>query len=254
MKILELFSGSRSIGKVADARGHQVFSVDNVAYPKTNWVGDILDWDYRLNEMQVGDLDEFYVPDVIWASPPCTDFSVACIGRKWVSGHEFKPKNADMLGIKILEKTIEIIKFYLEKNPQLNWYIENPRGKMRKAPHWNEIENRRETITYCQYGDERMKPTDIWTNDFGWTPRVMCKNGDDCHVSAPRGSRTGTQGLKDNHERSKIPTDLCKVIIESAEEEYGLNSNYPQEYTCCGDEVVDWVEDYRVCPTCKEHI
>jgi len=223
MKILELFSGSRSIGKVAEKRGHEVFSVDNIDYPNTNWVGDILDWDYRLNEMQVGELEEEYIPDVIWASCPCTDFSVACIGRKWVSGFEFKPKDKDMLGIKLLNKTIEIIKVYLEKNPNLIWYIENPRGKMRKSPIFKTINHRRETITYCQYtsGDElpRMKPTDIWTNDFGWTPRVMCKNGDPCHVSAPRGSQSGTQGLKGNHERSKIPRDLCEVIIMSAEEE-----------------------------------
>ena len=224
MKLLELFSGSRSVGKVAEARGHEVFSVDNVAYPKTNWVGDILDWDYRLNEMEVGEVDEFYIPDVIWASPPCTDFSVACIGRKWVKGHDFMPKDNQLLGIKILEKTLEIIKFYLEENPELIWYIENPRGKMRKAPHFQHIYHKRETVTYCQYGDSRMKPTDIWTNDIGWTPKPMCKNGDPCHTPAPRGSQTGTQGLKGNHERSKIPTELCQEIIESAEFEVKFKS------------------------------
>ena len=59
-----------------------------------------------------------------------------------------------------------------------------------------------------------MKPTDIWTNDSRWLPRPMCKNGDTCHVSAPRGSSTGTQGLKDNYLRSIVPEDLCKEIIE----------------------------------------
>lgn len=24
--------------------------------------------------------------------------------------------------------------------------------------------------------------------------------------------------------------------------------------TCCGDEITGWVEDYMICPTCKEHI
>ena len=269
MKILELFSGSRSIGKVAEKREHSVFSVDNVDYPNTNWVGDILDWDYRLNEMQVGDLGEFYVPDVIWASPPCTDFSVACIGKKWVSGHEFKPRDKDLLGLKILEKTLEIIEFYLKENPNLIWYVENPRGKMRKAPHWKKFKHKRETITYCQYGDTRMKPTDIWTNDTNWYPRAMCKNGDPCHISAPRGSRTGTQGLKGNHERSKIPKDLCNAIIESAEElldmihtfceqsethngynvkqvkEYYLNSGFPrylEEPFLSEYDDTDWIE------------
>ena len=217
MKLLELFSGSRSVGKIADKRGHEVFSVDNVDYPNTNWTGDILDWDYRLNEMQVGELDEFYIPDVIWASPPCTDFSVACIGKKWVSGENFTPRNPEMVGLKIFQKTLEIINYYLEENPNLIWYIENPRGKMRKAPHWNKMNHVRHTLTYCQYGDTRMKPTDIWTNDFKWRPKPMCKNGDPCHTSAPRGSQTGTQGLKGNHERSKIPSDLCLEVIKSAE-------------------------------------
>ena len=222
MKILELFSGSRSIGKVAEQRGHEVFSVDNVAYPNTNWVGDIMDWDYRMNEMNVGTLEELWIPDVIWASPPCTDFSVACIGKKWVSGENFTPRDPDMVGLKIFEKTLGIISDYLDKNPKLLWYVENPRGKMRKAPHWTELEHRRETVTYCQYGDSRMKPTDIWTNDMGWTPRAMCKNGDTCHTPAPRGSQTGTQGLKGNHERSKIPSELCEVILVSAEIEHEL--------------------------------
>ena len=71
----------------------------------------------------------------------------------------------------------------------------------------------RHTITYCRYGDNRMKPTDIWTN-LPWTPRPMCKNGMPCHEAAPRGSKTGTQGLKGAYERSKIPYELCKEILE----------------------------------------
>jgi len=232
MNVLELFSGSRSIGKEANKRGHNVFSVDNIDYPKTNWVGDIMDWDYRINEIEVGELKEFYIPDILWASPPCVDFSVSCIGRKWTSGFEYKPKDPNLLGIKILNKTIEIIKFYLEKNPNLIWYVENPRGKMRKSPAWNTLNHRRETVTFCQFEtdkkreERRMKPTDVWTNDFKWIPRKMCKNGDLCHQSAPRGSQTGTQGLKNAYERSKIPTDLCEAIIMSAEENLiNLNPN-----------------------------
>tara|TARA_R110002074_G_scaffold26634_1_gene78081 strand:+ start:459 stop:1241 length:783 start_codon:yes stop_codon:yes gene_type:complete len=243
MKILELFSGSRSIGKVADLKNHHVFSVDNVDYPNTDWTGDILDWDYRLNEMQTGDLDELYIPDMIWASCPCTDFSVACIGKKWVSGHEFKPRDPNLLGIELLNKTIEIIQFYLEKNPDLIWFVENPRGKMRKSPMWKTIEHQRHTVTYCSYGDSRMKPTDIWTNAYNWTPKTMCKNfkynnkgeviNRHCHHDASqRGStvrklraqgidavKRGTESLKNNHERSKIPQELCEEIVSVMEHE-----------------------------------
>ena len=72
----------------------------------------------------------------------------------------------------------------------------------------------RYTVTYCQYGDNRMKPTDIWTN-IEWTPRPVCKNGDKCHESAPRGSRTGTQGLKNAKDRSVVPKELCREILKS---------------------------------------
>ena len=69
------------------------------------------------------------------------------------------------------------------------------------------------TVTYCQYGDNRMKPTDIWTN-VNWKPKPMCKNGDSCHEAAPRGSQTGTQGLKNDYEKSKVPYELCQELIE----------------------------------------
>jgi len=207
MKVLELFAGSRSIGKEAEKQGYEVLSSDINDFEKIDYVVDIRDFDY--NNIP-------FIPDVLWCSPPCTGFSVACIGRNWVKGEEFTPKtDSSRLGVEIMEKTLEVIKYYLKVNPNLIWYIENPRGKMRKAPHWSNIDHIRHTVTYCQYGDERMKPTDIWTNNYEWTPKPMCKNGDPCHISAPRGSRTGTQGLKGNYERSKIPQKLCEEVLKS---------------------------------------
>jgi hypothetical protein len=62
-----------------------------------------------------------------------------------------------------------------------------------------------------------MKPTDIWSNHPN--PRFLppCHNGDPCHVAAPRGSRTGTQGLKNAMERSRIPEKLCEHIVDICE-------------------------------------
>tara|TARA_A100001515_G_C4514769_1_gene191367 strand:- start:22 stop:228 length:207 start_codon:yes stop_codon:yes gene_type:complete len=59
-----------------------------------------------------------------------------------------------------------------------------------------------------------MKPTDIWTN-YDFTTRPMCFNGNrDCHHEpAPRGSRTGTQGLKGDYLRSQIPPALFEDIF-----------------------------------------
>jgi hypothetical protein len=79
----------------------------------------------------------------------------------------------------------------------------------------------------CQYGDDRAKPTDIWTNSEKWLPKPMCRNfkydkktGEiidrHCHhESARRGAKTGTQGRKDSYNRSKIPMELCEEIVKS---------------------------------------
>jgi hypothetical protein len=113
------------------------------------------------------------------------------------------------LGIELVRKTLEIINHF----QPTYWFMENPRGVLRKLDVVKGL--KKNSVTYCQYGDERMKPTDIWTNSDVWTPKPMCKNGDPCHVAAPRGSRTGTQGRANAYERSKIPEELCREILKS---------------------------------------
>lgn len=76
----------------------------------------------------------------------------------------------------------------------------------------------RYTVTYCQYGDTRMKPTDIWTNHPNPNFKPPCKNGDSCHVPAPRGAVTGTQGVKGSRYRSVIPNELCNYIVTICEQ------------------------------------
>jgi hypothetical protein len=202
MKVLELFAGSRSVGKVADQLGWEVFSSDFEAFEGIDYQIDILKFDVSKVPFK---------PDIIWASPPCTGFSVAAIGRNWEKTETDAIPKTDTarLGIELVKKTIEIIEHF---QPQY-FFIENPRGMLRKL----EIVQRfkRQGVTYCQYGDDRMKPTDIWTNSDKWIPRPMCKNGDSCHISAPRGSSTGTQGLANAYERSKIPKELCLEILQS---------------------------------------
>ena len=202
MKVLELFAGSRSVGKVANQLGWEVFSSDFEAFEGIDYQIDILKFDVSKVPFK---------PDIIWASPPCTGFSVAAIGRNWEKTETDAIPKTDTarLGIELVKKTIEIIVHF---QPQY-FFIENPRGMLRKL----EIVQRfkRQGVTYCQYGDDRMKPTDIWTNSDKWIPRPMCKNGDYCHISAPRGSSTGTQGLANAYERSKIPEQLCLEILQS---------------------------------------
>ena len=102
------------------------------------------------------------------------------------------------------------------------FFIENPVGGLRKQT-WmqdkEEPEKTRYTVTYCQYeldrpaSQRRKKPTDIWTNHPNPQFKPVCKNGDPCHAAAPRGAKTGTQGLKGAKERSVIPRMLCEHIV-----------------------------------------
>ena len=95
------------------------------------------------------------------------------------------------------------------------WMIENPRGALRKMPFMQSLP--RVTVTYCQYGDSRMKPTDLWGIVPNWNPRPMCKNGSSCHEAAPRGSKTGTQGLANQEDRAVVPLGLWDDILDSLE-------------------------------------
>ena len=95
------------------------------------------------------------------------------------------------------------------------WFIENPRGGMRKMSWMQNLP--RYTVTYCQYGERRMKPTDIWTNHPAPGFKPPCKKGDPCHEAAPRGAKSGTQRLKNSVEKAKIPTELCEHIVDICE-------------------------------------
>ena len=210
MKVLELFAGTRSIGKAFEEKGHEVFSVEwDRSFENIDLYKDI----YELSAKEI--LDKFGKPDVIWASPDCSSYSIAAI-----SHHRKREENGNLAPVseyakfcdRVNQHTLNLI---MTLSPKY-WFIENPRGGIRKMDFIHGLP--RYTVTYCQYGDTRMKPTDIWTNHPDPKFKPMCKNGDPCHEKAPRGSRTGTQGLNGSKERSVIPLELCRHIVKICEE------------------------------------
>jgi site-specific DNA-cytosine methylase len=205
MNLLELFAGSRSVGKAGEKLGFNVFSVDWEPYENINLVGDI-------GKLQITDIP--FIPDVVWASPDCTTYTIAACSTHRNNTIEPKTEYAKRCD-ETNQHFINLIKEWLKINPDMVFFIENPRGMMRKMPFMMEF--KRHTIWYCQYGDDRAKPTDIWTNSKTWKPRPVCRNGNkDCHHQpAPRGSKTGTQGRKGSYERSIIPEQLCTEILTS---------------------------------------
>ena len=210
MKVLELFAGTRSIGKAFEARGHEVFSVDR------DESFENIDLNADIAELTADDIiQKFGRPDVIWASPDCTTYSIAAI-----SHHRRKNEKGELVPVSDYaaqcDSTVfHVIQLIHQLAPKV-WFIENPRGGLRKMHFMQRLP--RYTVTYCQYGDDRMKPTDIWTNHPDPKFLPPCKNGDKCHVPAPRGAKTGTQGLKGRTERAVIPQKLCDHIVDICEE------------------------------------
>lgn len=202
-KMLDLFCGTKSMSSVFEAAGWEVYTVD---------------WEKKFNPTLCADIGSLTkediielcggVPDVVWASPDCTSYSIAAIRyhrKKNEETGELEPVSeyaqfCDKVNSHIINVIVN------ELQPKY-YFIENPRGGMRKMGFVKDLP--RHTVTYCQYGDTRQKPTDIWTNHGDPQFKEPCKPGAKCHQAAPRGSRTGTQGLRNSVERARIPEALC---------------------------------------------
>ena len=197
MRLLELYCGTKSISNVFKENGWDVFTIDFNKKFKPDLVVDMI---YFNKSMLPKD---FRKPDMVWASPPCETFSMC--GHNYYMGY---PTNSKCyIGLALVYKCLEVIR---ELKPKY-WFIENPRAGLRSV--WFMKPLNRYTVTYCQYGMDRMKPTDIWTN-VEWDDPKCCKNGMSCHKPAPRGSKTGTQGEKNSEVRGIIPERLCEEIFE----------------------------------------
>ena len=210
MIVYDFFAGTGSATKAFKDAGHTVIRIE-------------LDEYFAADERDILTLSadtliaKYGQPDFVWASPPCTTFSVASIRHYWsyVDGKAI-PKNEKTLhGIAVVAHTVALIKAL---NPTIGWLMENPRGMLRKQSVVSELHRR--TITYCQYGDFRMKPTDLWGEVPGWIPKPPCKAGMTCHNSARRGSDTGSQGIggggkRGSMIRSMIPYELGLEILNA---------------------------------------
>lgn len=171
-------------------------------------------------ELRPTDLSD---PDVVLASPPCVDFSVACIVNKWAHAEERRPKHlpqkADIAeSVAIVFRTLWLVH---ELEPTF-WYMENPQGMLRKwigAPLGQ--------VHYCQYGEDFKKPTDLWGRH---APMVYqrCPGKPQCdHVQNPREvntfrdeSRTRAVDSSNSAERAKVPAELSKAILDAVEDAF----------------------------------
>lgn len=203
-KLLELFKGTGSVGKVANKMGMNVISLDNMKKYEPDILTDILDWDYKKFHGETG-----YIPDFIWASPPCNTFSTLAYAFKERDTKTAEPfSERAKIGTKILYKTLQIIQYFMKLNPNLLFVIENPRGMMRLDKKMKRL--MRETTLYCLYGDEKRKPTDFFSNiqlDLE-DPKQKCPN------------KPIPVKYFCLNQRYAIPSKLIKSILEQLINEY----------------------------------
>jgi hypothetical protein len=211
MIVLDLFAGTGSSTAAFVARGHTVYHVELDRQHTAELYADISTLSARELHRLVGEQPI----DFLWASPPCTAFSVASIGHHWIESKV--PRTPEARAALLL---VEHVLALIEDLAPRYYVVENPRGMLRKLlPRPGSPWIPRATVTYCQYGDDRQKPTDLWGRfPEGWRPRPKCRASRGCHQAARRGARTGTQGRTGAVDRSRVPYELSLELCLATED------------------------------------
>jgi hypothetical protein len=196
---LELFSGSKHVSNVAGQMGYKVFTVDYQKKLKPDLAKDIR----KVKLSELPDSVEF-----IWASIPCTVFSVLSIATHWEKivyswrKYFYVPKTQEAKeAIQIVEKTLWLIKKLRPKY----FVIENPRGALRHMPQLRAVPFRH-TISYSDYGFDYYKPTDLFTNIPELKLIKITRDLDKEYAGS-------VKGLNSAYERSLIPGQLITDIL-----------------------------------------
>ena len=194
MHLLELFSGTSSVGRAFREVGWQVTSVDIDLTFLPTICCDVL-------ELEVDRVLEHGNVDLLWASPPCTQYSCARTTAR-------TPRDlvgADALVRKVLDLADSLCCYYLIENPHSG--LLKTRGIVTGIPM--------QVLDYCRYGTTYRKRTSIWTNSSYVPERPLCDK--DCASSdgrkhIRRAQRSGPGYRNTLEELYHIPPELCNEI------------------------------------------
>lgn len=205
MRVLELFCGTKSIGKAVKELdpNAEIVSLDIEKKFEPTITSSLLDWDYKQYE-------EGYF-DYIHASPPCTSFTWLTHRHRFGFEGEFKPKtDIGRLGDALVKRTLEIIDYF---KPKI-WTIENPRGRLQYMDHLKRSDIKMKTVYYCSYGRFYPKPTNIWSN------RDLHLTGIKCNCKKNELLINNRHQVRFQNKsylyKISIPHELCLEIIRHA--------------------------------------
>jgi len=211
--VLDLFSGLGGFSAAfEDSDRWDVTTVDIEAEFNPDIRADVFD-------LRPSDFDTDF--DVVLASPPCTQFSRAGNHDNWDHENHVPTSAESKDAVGLIYHTLGLIK---SQSPAY-WFLENPLGRLR----WF-LGKPTGAVSYCQYGKDYMKPTDIW-GDHPPMAYLRCNEGDNCHQTN-QPNRDGGKGNARTSgdtaaERSKVPSDLSEVIRDACEA--GLDGTAPKQ-------------------------
>jgi hypothetical protein len=163
-RILVMFSGTGSVERefVRCYPTASVVTLDHDPVWQPTHIAAVEDWDPG----QYG--PGFF--DVVWASPPCTQYSQAR-----TTGGPPDLVSADAC----VQRTLDIIEYLKPKH----WFLENPTGRYPNALRLRPVVSELPPplfCTYCKYGEHYRKPTCIWTDSPPPQPLLECTSDNPC--------------------------------------------------------------------------
>ena len=203
--LLELFAGTHSMGKAFREAGWDVYSIDNDPSRNATWTGDVREFDPTTLPRR---------PDLIWASPVCTQYSVCRQRTKAPRDLEW----ADSLVLAALRT---------QEACGCPMVMENPESLLLKGrPFMRDIGH--VTVDSCKWWSEgfphrRRKRAAIFRVAADYEPsRPLCNH--DCGFCEGRrhwetiGNDTAQRHVRRRDDMYAIPPLLCRDIARWATE------------------------------------